>query len=152
MEHQHIWDKVLGPNEEIKYEFTVGEKYRRLGLIGFVVTGVICALLQLWFLALVCIGTGAFYFGFYLKAANAYAFTDHRVLSHRGLLSTKMISTEYQKITDVTVIEPFFSRVLFNIGTLEIDTAGTKKQEIVLNDVEAPYEIKKRLDSLRGHQ
>lgn len=90
-----------------------------------------------------------FYFGFYLKVANAYAFTGDRVLIHKGWLSTKLISTEYQKITDVTVDEPFISRIIFKTGSITVNTAGTSAREIVLKNIEHPYQVKKKLDELR---
>jgi len=31
---QEIWQKILSPNEEIKYSFTVGKRYQTLGLIN----------------------------------------------------------------------------------------------------------------------
>ena len=52
-----------------------------------------------------------FFYGFYFKIANAYAFTDHRVLAHRGWLSTNLVSIDYSKITNVTVEEPFFTKI-----------------------------------------
>lgn len=91
----------------------------------------------------------AFYYAFYLKVANAYAFSGDRVLIHKGWLSTKLISTEYQKITNVTVHDPFISRIITKTGTLVIDTAGTSGKEIQLTRIERPYEVKKKLDELR---
>lgn len=151
MEHKHIWDKTLGPSEQVKYEFSIGNRYRMFGVVSLVLLGLIL-MLGSWQLGVFVAAVGAFYFGFYLKASNAYAFTDHRVLVHTGWLSTKMISTEYQKITDVTVKEPILDRLLFHTGGLEINTAGSKGEEIVLKHIERPYEIKKKLDELRGHR
>jgi uncharacterized membrane protein YdbT with pleckstrin-like domain len=151
MEHQHIWDKTLNPDEQVKFEFAIGKKYRTFGLVSLVIFGLLFLLSGAWPIALFFIAFGAFYFGFYLKVANAYAFTDRRVLVHRGWLSTKMITTEYQKITDVTIEERFLDRILFKTGSIGIDTAGRKGEEIVLKHIERPYELKKKLDELRGH-
>jgi uncharacterized membrane protein YdbT with pleckstrin-like domain len=151
MEHKHIWDKTLNANEEVKYEFSVGKRYRMLLLIAVVLLGLLCFSFSAT-VAVLVIAAGAFWYGFYVKAANAYAFTDRRVLVHRGWLSTKMITTEYQKITDVTVHEPFVSKLLFSTGSIEIDTAGTNREDLVLQHVENPYEIKKKLDELRGNR
>lgn len=150
MEHKHIWDKVLGSNEHVKYEFTVGSQYRMVGLVGLSVIGLL-SFFWLWQMAIFIIAIALFYYGFYLKAANAYAFTDRRVLVHQGWLSTRMITTEYQKITDVTVLEPLIQRLIFASGTLVVNTAGSKTEEIVLSNVERPYELKKKLDEMRGH-
>ncbi|MEI6597334.1 MAG: PH domain-containing protein [bacterium] len=90
-----------------------------------------------------------FYFGFYLKAANAYAFTNKRVLIHQGWLSTHMISVDYSKITDVHIRESFFAKIITHTGNIAIITAGTTRDQIILGNVNEPYEIKKRLDALK---
>jgi uncharacterized membrane protein YdbT with pleckstrin-like domain len=150
MSYEKIWTKTLGPNETVKYDFSVGGRYRKIGLIIWCVVGVLCLLTVIGAgIGILIIAFAAFYYGFYLKAANAYAFTDHRVLVHRGWLSTKLISTDYSKITDVTVHEPFFSRVFFHTGSIEIDTAGTNRTDVLLKNIEHPYEVKKKLDELR---
>ena len=152
MNYEKIWKKTLGTTEPVKYEFTIGQRYRTFGLVGWCIVGGLFLLTIVGAgLGILIIALAAFYFGFYLKTANAYAFTDHRVLVHRGWLSTKLISTDYSKITDVTVHEPFFSRVFFHTGSIEIDTAGTNRQDVILKHIEHPYEVKKKLDELRHH-
>ncbi len=145
MDNTHIWDKTLGSGEAVRYEFSVGSRYR-----------VVASIFWSGWSLLLTLGLGIpiaiFYYFFYLPRARAYAFTDHRILIHTGWLSTKLISTDYQKITDVTVKEPLFQRLFFRTGTIEIDTAGTNRQDIVLSHIEHPYEIKKKLDELRGHR
>jgi uncharacterized membrane protein YdbT with pleckstrin-like domain len=152
MHYEHIWKKTLGSSESVKYEFTIGKRYRKFFLVTWCVVGGLCLITVVGIpFGIFIIAFAAFYYGFYLKTANAYAFTDRRVLVHRGWLSTTLLTTEYQKITDVTVHEPFFSRVFFHVGSLAINTAGTSSEEIVLKNVEHPYEVKKKLDELRGH-
>ena len=150
MDYDHVWKKSLGPNEEVKFEFSVGSRYRMIWLVVLVVIGLITALGSLT-LGIIIAGIGAFYFGFYLKAANAFAFTNKRILVHRGWLSTKLISTDYTKVTDVMVTEPFLDRIMYHTGSLEIDSAGTNRENVVLSHIEHPYEIKKKLDELRHH-
>jgi len=99
------------------------------------------------------IGTGLFLYGlfyylFYLRVANIYAFTNKRIIIHKGWLSTSLISVEYNRITDVTVREKFIEKLLTNTGDLLIDTAGTSTMEIVLSCVSAPYEKRKKLDQI----
>lgn len=153
MQYQKIWDKVLNPNEIIKYEFSIGPFYRKLCLILWCLFGVLFILSgDTAGFGIIVILLAAFYYAFYLKVANAYAFSDDRVLIHKGWLSTKLISTEYQKITNVTVHDPFISRIITKTGTLVIDTAGTSGKEITLTRIERPYEVKKKLDELRTNR
>ena len=149
MSHANIWNKVLSSNEEVKYEFSIGKGYKIvltiIGLFfalmflvgGAVKTGMVVALVTLFFSI------------FYLKAANAYAFTNKRVVIHRGWLSTNMISIDYDKITDVKVSEPIISRLIMRTGSLVVNTAGSIGDEVILKNISTPYETKKKLDVLR---
>ena len=148
LDYEKIWRKTLGPDEEVKYEFSIGKKYRYLGLFSIGLLGLLISIGVVW-LGIIIILFGLFYFGWYLKVANAYAFTDKRVLIHRGWLSTKLISVDYDKITDVSVEEPFLDRLITKTGHLSVNTAGTTFHEVILKHIQKPYEIKKRLDSFR---
>lgn len=148
MKYEKIWQKTLGQNEEVKYEFSVAQQYRRFGLIVFGVIGVMLFFLSFMF-AFYYYLIIYLYFEQYLKNANAYAFTNKRVLIHRGWLSTKTISVDYDKITDVTIVEPLLDKLFSKSGSLAINTAGSLGQEIVLHHIESPYEVKKKLDQLR---
>jgi uncharacterized membrane protein YdbT with pleckstrin-like domain len=147
MQYEKIWKKVLGTDEAVAFEFSVGKRYRMVLLI-------IWGFLSILFLPLGGVGIlmfliALFYYGFYMRVANAYAFTNKRVLIHRGWLSTRTTSIDYTKITDIHVEEPFFDRIITHTGNLKINTAGTTLAEVVLNHVEHPYEIKKELDRLK---
>jgi uncharacterized membrane protein YdbT with pleckstrin-like domain len=91
----------------------------------------------------------AIYYKFYLPISNAYAFTNKRVLIHRGWLSTNTKSVDYSKITDIHIVEPFIDRIIFHTGHIAIITAGSTNAQIVLKNIESPYEVKKKLDTLR---
>ncbi|MCF7916574.1 MAG: PH domain-containing protein [Candidatus Omnitrophica bacterium] len=158
MSYEKIWKKILGTDEKVKFEFSVGDYYIKLGLIFWAIIGL--PFLIIFFenpsfisgLSVFPFLMALFYYGFYLKKANAYAFTNKRVLIHRGWLSTKTTSVDYSKITEVKVREPFFSKIITRTGQIAINTATgrTNFQTIILNHVEAPYEIKKKLDSLKS--
>lgn len=150
MEYQEIWNKTLNTDEKVEFEFSLGKKYLKLGLIVWGILSFI--LLFAGGLGIFTFLIAYFFYGFYLKKANAYAFTNKRVLIHHGWLSTKTISIDYQKITDVHVSEPFFDRIFTKTGNIAINTAGSNNLEIILRHIEAPYEVKKRLDSLKDKQ
>ncbi len=146
MNYQKIWEKTLSEDEKIKHEFSVGDKYRKFGMILWVIFSLL--LLFIW-VGVVILPISIFYFGFYLKVANAYAFTNKRILVHKGWLSTHTTSIDYDKITDVQIKEPLFDRVITQSGHLIINTAGTTSHEIILEHIETPYEVKKKLDQIR---
>ncbi|KKR02813.1 MAG: hypothetical protein UT31_C0040G0007 [Parcubacteria group bacterium GW2011_GWF2_39_13b] len=157
MEYADIWEKTLANNEKIDFEFSISGHYRQFNLfIRLIIAFIFSSFFyfaSIWLSAFIftliflCL---IFYYEFYLRAANAYAFTNQRVLIHRGWLSTHTISIDYQKITDLTVVEPFFERILTNSGDLHIDTAGTPAQEIVLRHISSPYEAKKKLEEIKS--
>jgi uncharacterized membrane protein YdbT with pleckstrin-like domain len=148
MEYEKIWRKTLASEEEIKYEFSIGKRYRYFWLILWGLVGLILifALAPIGILLLLF---ALFYFGWYLKMANAYAFTNKRILVHKGWLSTHLISIDYDKITDVSVKEPILDRLITKTGHLAINTAGTGFHEVILIHIETPYEIKKKLDEIK---
>lgn len=148
MKYEEIWRKTLNPDEKIEYEFSVGDGYVKWSLVSGIIISLF--LLLLYALGVLVFFWVLFYFGFYIKRANAYAFTSKRVVVHKGWLSTHTISVDYDKITDVSVKEPFLDRVAFKTGSLVINTAGTNLNEIVLSHIESPYETKKKLDQLRS--
>jgi uncharacterized membrane protein YdbT with pleckstrin-like domain len=147
MNYDKIWAKTLNSDEKVEFEFSIGKRYIKF---WFIVWGFLSLILLfptgIGALLFLCV---LFYLGFYIKIANAYAFTNKRVLIHRGWLSTKTISIDYQKITDVRIDEPFLDRIFFKTGSIIINTAGSNFSEVFLSHVESPYEIKKRLDILK---
>jgi len=147
MVYEKIWQKILNPDEKIEYEFSIGKRYRMFGLICWGIVSI--PLLFLYGIGVLTFLIALFYYGFYLKVANAYAFTNRRIIIHRGWLSTKVISVDYEKITDITVVEPLLDRLITHTGHLAINTAGTTFQEVMLTHIAHPYEIKKKLDHLR---
>jgi len=147
MKYGNIWQKVLKPEEKVIEEFTLGKRYILLIQIFLAIFGLIY-LPFLWLFSVI------FFLliplvSWYLRKANVYAFSDKRVLIHRGWPSTHLISIDYDKITDITVEEPFLERLVCKTGHLAINTAGTGFQEVILKHIGSPYEIKKRLDSIR---
>jgi len=139
------WDNILNSSEQIKYEFSLGDKYVKFVKIILVALGI--PLLFLYGLGLIFIALG-FFLGWYLKKAHSYAFTGKRVLVHKGWLSTHLTCVDFDKITDIKVEQPFLDKVIYKTGTLAINTAGTGQHEIVLSHIENPYEIKKKLDEI----
>ena len=162
MKYQKIWEKVLNSDEQVKYEFSVGDGFLKFVFLFFIILAIFSGII-----ALIAFGNDAsgfgvfslFWVGLYLvlgftmrkyfKISNAYAFTDRRILIHKGWLSTKATSVNYDKVTEVSVIEPFLARLLMKTGDLSIHT-GNVTDAIVFHNISTPYEIKKKLDALRN--
>ena len=148
LQYAAVWQKLLGEDEKIEYEFSIAKRYRVFGIILWTMLSL--PLIVIFGLGIVTFLVALFYYGFYVRAANAYAFTNKRVLIHKGWLSTKTISIDYARITDVHVNEPFFDRLITHTGDLAINTAGTTEKEVLLRHIQRPYDVRKKLDSLKG--
>ncbi len=135
MKYEKIWQKTLNENEKVEYEFSIAKGYRKFILIESIVflfvffTGII-GLIYYWRLQF-----------------NHYALTEKRILIHTGWLSTKSVSINYDKIIELSVSESFINRKLTKSGNLVIKTSGLG-HDIVLKNIESPYEVKKMIDRL----
>jgi len=148
MEYEKIWKKVLPENEKVIFEFSVGKRYRYFWMTIFLILAILFLKINL-VSSFLLIFISLFYFGWYLKIAYAFAFTQKRVIAFEGWLSTRLTTIDYQKITDVSVKQNFFEKILTNSGSLIINTAGSGLPEIILYNVEDPYFLKKKLDEIR---
>jgi uncharacterized membrane protein YdbT with pleckstrin-like domain len=147
MRYEQIWRKTLNENEKVEYEFSVAKKQRILVLVIWAIIGVIF-LFSFPVVSILFVAFGLIHY-WYL-GLNAYAFTNKRLLVHTGWLSTKSTSINYDKIIEVSVDEPFLNRTITNSGNLVIKTGGFG-HDVVLRNIESPYEVKKTLDRLSHH-
>ena len=150
-----IWANILEEGEEIKYEFSVGKRYRLVRSLILYIPGILFLLggfmlmfVSLWtglvaIIGILLIAMGRFHY-WYLRKINNFALTDRRVLHRKGWLSTKLITAEYKKITHVEVIQSFQDKIITNTGCLKIDTAGLAGTEIVFFHIEDPYLVRKK--------
>jgi len=158
MPHRKLWEKMIGEGEEIRFEFTIGRKYRNMKLIVFatltslvpISAALYGGLGHILFFVSAVLWFGIFcalffYYVHYLRIANAYALTTKRIIVHRGWLNTHTTSIEYSKITDISIVQSFAERLLSSSGSVRINTAGTATHEVVLHHIENPYEVKKKL-------
>ena len=146
MHYQSVWDKNLTRDERILHEFSISSQFRNLNLL---LAGLISIpLLFAWGLGLLTFLIAWFMLGFYLKKSNAYCLTNRRLIVQRGWLSTKTISVDYNRITDVIVHQNFFEWLLYKTGTLFVNTAGLETHEVTLPHLADPYALKKKIFEL----
>jgi membrane protein YdbS with pleckstrin-like domain len=84
----------------------------------------------------------------HLKHKMAYIFTDRRVLVKDGVLSVKLTSAPYDKITHLTVKEDFLKKISYQIGDITIHTAGPTPIETDLIKIQHPMKVKNLLEEL----
>lgn len=80
--------------------------------------------------------------------ANRYLLTTRRVIIKKGLLTVKLTSALYDKITHIEMDQSLYDRLFLHHGTIKIHTAGSEKDELVLRFVEGPIEFKNILERL----
>jgi membrane protein YdbS with pleckstrin-like domain len=89
-----------------------------------------------------------FYNLFYLKISNEFVLTNRRIIIKRGWISTKVKSIHYNKITDISISQSLFDKII-KTGILSISTAGSDGYKAVLNHIPRPYKIKNLLYNLK---
>lgn len=164
---KNVVEKIINPNEKIRYQFSLGKRYLKIMKIATIIIG--AAILLLIGISLVHLlelnttiiiliigglfillaGISHFWFGWFLKRSNIYLITDKRILIHKGWLSSNLKSIRHSQITDINVIKPFFDKIIFKTGTLKINTAGSDTYETALCHIENPFEIKLKIIEIR---
>lgn len=84
----------------------------------------------------------------YIYHANRYLLTTRRIILKRGLLTVKLITALFDKITHIEMEQSLYDRMFLHHGTIKIHTAGSEKDELVLRYVESPIEFKNILERL----
>lgn len=143
------WSRWLSSGEEVKLECGLGQHYLQTGFIFSLSIGIVLSILIVGIFIIIW---ALVYWKFYLPRAFRFALTDRRVLVHRGLLNTSLISIDYKKITDVQLKEDFIEKHLFSTGTILINTAGTTYHEVIIDKLADAVEFKQQLESLRQQQ
>lgn len=80
--------------------------------------------------------------------AHRYILTTRRIIIKNGVFNVKIASALYDKITHIEVDQGIIDRLFLRHGLVIIHTAGTSKDEMVLQYVEHPVEFKNLLERL----
>ncbi len=148
MNNSNNWQNILQPEEIIKHQFSLSPRFLKFGLL--VSTILSLPLMFLYGLGILTALIALFYFGFYLRMANNYIFTNKRIIARFGWLNIETISIDYNKVTDIKIKEPFFDRFIIGSGHLIINTAGSDKEELVLQHLDNPQNIKQILETIKN--
>lgn len=161
------FSKFLSEDEELILATGFGRHYlRQLFLIRLFIPGVIFILalfagayfykfmspingLLLGFLIAIIF---ALFLNWWTYNANRYLLTTRRVILKKGLVTVKLTSALYDKITHLEVDQGIVDRLFLHHGTIYIHTAGSEKDELVLKYVESPIEFKNLLERLINRQ
>ncbi len=80
--------------------------------------------------------------------ANRYILTTRRVIIKRGLISVKLISALYDKITHIEVDQGIMDRLIMKHGNIIINTSGGNGDQIKIDSIDEPIKFKNLLERL----
>jgi membrane protein YdbS with pleckstrin-like domain len=153
MSQQRFWQQLLLPDERVLHTFGRSRVF----------------LIMYWFLPAIAAAYAAWYFYWHVSEAIAwllvmtavillgsmayqwlfihYCVTNRRVMGREGMLWKKLTVVDLRQITDITVSEPFFERLVSRSGTVAVNTAGHHGIELYLSHIPRPF--KKKVDLYR---
>ncbi len=86
----------------------------------------------------------------YFKAKNKkYKVTNKRIISESGVLSKNVAEVAIKDIRSVNLKQGIFER-MFNLGTVEVGTAGTAGIEVSLQGIENAPMVKYQISKLKS--
>lgn len=114
-----------------------------LHYLGFYFIGILAfvASIFFWWPGTI-LGVGIFMLGELVRRAETFYVLETGVARGYHLLSTSRKFIEYEKIQNVEVNQSFLENIL-GIGSLEFDTSGSHKIEIMFVAVNDPYKVEK---------
>lgn len=80
--------------------------------------------------------------------AHRYLLTTRRVIIKKGIISVKLTSALYDKITHIEVDQSIVDRLVMKHGTVIVNTAGGEKDEIKISNIDDPIKFKNLLERL----
>jgi uncharacterized membrane protein YdbT with pleckstrin-like domain len=84
--------------------------------------------------------------GWLERVATLYTITDRRIIIRKGILSRKERAAHIDRVQNVNLTQTFFDR-LFQVGTLDFDTAGTEDSDFSFTGIADPDELRTRIDT-----
>lgn len=145
--HKKYWKRFLLPDENIIHLFGVSKRY----IVVFWIIPAFALFVLMIFMGSISIILGVLMaFAFlsttlpiiYLRYFVHYAITDQRVMTREGILHKEFITADLPSVTDITVNESFFERVLARTGEIGVNTAGSDFVELHFRHVRKPLLIR----------
>jgi membrane protein YdbS with pleckstrin-like domain len=159
---KRAFEQFLSEDEELVLATGFGKNYMRHKFIYLMLWpgGILIALAVAWcYLTGANIGYGilagiagsivvGFLLAFWHYHANRYILTTRRVIIKKGLISVKLISALYDKITHIEVDQGVLDRLIMKHGTIIVNTAGGNKDELLITNIDEPIKFKNLLERL----
>jgi uncharacterized membrane protein YdbT with pleckstrin-like domain len=140
---KYLWEKVLAPDEKLLAEYTISSKLRKFTAITFGILGILTIFI---FVGIIFLAIAA-YWWFLSESKYSYGITNKRILLHEGIISSKLVSVKFEKITDVSVSQSITDK-MFGVGSIKYNTAGGGSHEIIMQYIENPFEAKRNIEKI----
>ncbi len=154
--------KFLSEDEELVLVTSFSQAYIRSKFIiyllfpGFLFFGLslglgwLLGIDKVWALVIALIGmfASAILKTMHTYHSNRYLLTTRRIIIKRGIFGVRLTAALYDKVTHLEVDQSIIDRLLLHHGTIKINTAGGNKDEISLQFVDYPLELKNLLERL----
>jgi uncharacterized membrane protein YdbT with pleckstrin-like domain len=84
--------------------------------------------------------------GWLERVATHYTITDRRIIIRKGILSRHERAAHIDRVQNVNLTQSFFDRI-FQVGTLDFDTAGTEDSDFKFTGIAHPDELRTKIDT-----
>ena len=84
--------------------------------------------------------------GWLERVATLYTITDRRIIIRKGILSRHERAAHIDRVQNVNLTQSFFDRI-FQVGTLDFDTAGTEDSDFKFTGIPNPDELRTKIDT-----
>src|SRR4051812_6597862 len=84
--------------------------------------------------------------GWLERVATMYTITDRRIIIRKGILSRHERAAHIDRVQNVNLTQSFLDRI-FQVGTLDFDTAGTEDSDFRFSGIADPDELRQKIDT-----
>jgi uncharacterized membrane protein YdbT with pleckstrin-like domain len=84
--------------------------------------------------------------GWLERVATLYTITDRRIIIRKGILSRHERAAHIDRVQNVNLTQSFVDRI-FQVGTLDFDTAGTEDSDFKFTGISNPDELRTKIDT-----
>jgi uncharacterized membrane protein YdbT with pleckstrin-like domain len=84
--------------------------------------------------------------GWLERVATMYTITDRRIIIRKGILSRHERAAHIDRVQNVNLTQSFLDRI-FQVGTLDFDTAGTEDSDFRFTGIANPDELRAKIDT-----
>lgn len=138
--------KYITDSEKVLYSFYGSTRLLSLQILGILIlfsglTYFYYLIFDYW-IGAASVGVYVLFHVLFLYFNTWHFVTNKKVYKRTGYVWKKVVEAEFKDIADVRVSQNLFGK-LFGMGTVDFNTSGSNKVEIIYNHVNKPFEAKR---------